>query len=162
VSVLLSCLASYSILMSVKREWAVVKHQHYSNLMDAPPTFPRLGSNLEMFMYGCCVVDEEAVQRLLLRYGRIPLSLADHAPPLSFVAACVFRPPKPPPFLLPLFLDLVVVFALDAGLRFVLTLATRFFGFVFFVGSASPSPLFPFLTMTPPNPVPDPPRRSFR
>jgi len=149
--------------MSVKRERAVVKQQHYSNLMDAPPTFPRLGSNLDIFMYGC-VDDEEAVlQRLLLlRYGRIPLFLADHAPPLSFVAACVFRPPQRPPFLFPLFRAVVEVFALDAGLRFVLTLATRFFGFVFFVGSASPSPLFPFLTMTPPNPVPDPPRRSFR
>jgi len=115
-----------------------------------------------MFMYCCCVVDEEAVQRLLLRYGRIPLSLADHAPPLSFVAACVFRPPQPPPFLFPRFRAVVEVFGLDAALRLVLTLATRFFGFGFFVGSTSPSPPFPFLTMTPPNPVPDPLRRSFR
>jgi len=158
--------------MSVKREQAVVKHQHYSNLMDAPPTFPRLGSNLDIFMYGC-VDDEEAVlQRLLLlRYGRIPLFLADHALPLSFVAACVFRPPQPPRFLFPLFRVVVEDFALDVVLRFVLTLATRFVGFVFFVGSTSLSPSFPFLKspflelermMTQPSPVPDPPRRSLR
>ena len=62
----------------------------HSYLIDAPPMFPKFGSSLPISIYGCDDELDAAALPLPLplplpppRYGRIPLSLADHA---SFVS----------------------------------------------------------------------------